>query len=319
MGTKTLNLPTIGLLLLFLAAVFAGCGGEESAAEPLPLRTPRPTFTPTPLAPAATTAPEPPTAVPAAPAPPAPSGPQVPAVVNSDLVNVRTGPGTDQPIVATITNGQAIDLIGQNQEGDWWQVCCVDGQTGWVFYAYMTAQGATDALPVVGEAPQPAPTTPPPPTAAPPAAAAAPAAPVEVAQPQPPTATPAPTATAAPAFAFNLAAQEQFPEGNDLVRIYLYVYQGDQAFEGYSLHVSKDGVEVPVSAKSAANAGFTWPVANPRQRFQNMKVEFPNMQPGGVWEIQLIDGSGAKVGPPAVFNLEPGDPDRELYLRYEKP
>jgi hypothetical protein len=83
--------------------------------------------------------------------------------------------------------------------------------------------------------------------------------------------------------------------------------------------VSKDGVEVPVSAKSAANAGFTWPVANPRQRFQNMKVEFPNMQPGGVWEIQLIDGSGAKVGPPAVFNLEPGDPDRELYLRYEKP
>jgi hypothetical protein len=43
------------------------------------------------------------------------------------------------------------------------------------------------------------------------------------------------------------------------------------------------------------------------------------VQPAGVWEVQLIDGSGATVGPPAVFTLVANDQNRELYVRYEKP
>ena len=60
-------------------------------------------------------------------------------------------------------------------------------------------------------------------------------------------------------------------------------------------------------------------VADPRQRFQNFKVEFPNVQAAGAWEVQLIDSSGAPAGPPALFTLVANDQNRELYVRYEKP
>jgi hypothetical protein len=116
-----------------------------------------------------------------------------------------------------------------------------------------------------------------------------------------------------------LVAQEQFVETNNLLRIFAYVYQGDTALPGYTLRVTKDGAEMPASGTSSDQAGFTWPVANPRQRFQNMKVEFPNVQVAGTWEIQLLDSSGAAAGPPATFTLTANDENRELYVRYEKP
>ena len=106
---------------------------------------------------------------------------------------------------------------------------------------------------------------------------------------------------------------------DDLVRIYLYVYQGTTALPDYTLRVTKDGVDMPVSGKSIDAAGFTWPVADPRQRFQNLKVEFPSVQAAGKWEVQLVDSSGAPAGPPATFTLVGGDQNRELYVRYEKP
>ena len=95
--------------------------------------------------------------------------------------------------------------------------------------------------------------------------------------------------------------------------------QGDQALEGYSLKVTKDGADLPVSAKSSDEAGQTWPVANPRQRWQNMKVEFPNVLAGGTWQAQLIDSGGNPAGPPASFTLTADDTNRELYVRYEQP
>lgn len=288
------------------------------------MRTPRPTFTPTPAQP--TNTPTPIIAAPAAIGGPvsaaAPAGEKAIAVVNDEQVNVRSGPGIDQPILAEVTRGQQYDLVGKNAEEDWMQVCCVDGQPGWIFYAYVDVSEPADG-PTAAVATEPPAAAPPPPTATPAPVVEQPPAPpppaAEVAQPIPATETPVPTAVPAPAFPFNLVVQEQFPEGNNLVRVFLYVNQGDQALEGYTLRIKKDGAELPVSATSLAAAGFTWPVANPRQRFQNMKVEFPNVQPGGVWEIVLIDSAGNPVGPPATFTLVAADINRELYVRYEKP
>ena len=225
----------------------------------------------------------------------------------------------------------------------------MDNGTAWVYYSYVDTSGNVDAVPITDSdagpvdastmqaaQPAPAPAQPAtqvptePPTAAPapvaqeppaavPAATEPPPAPAEVAQPAPSTETPAPTEPPAPAFPFNLVAQEQFVENNDLVRIYLYVYQGNTALPDFTLRVTKDGADIPVSAKSADAAGFTWPVADPRQRFQNMKVEFPGVQAAGKWEVQLLDGSGTPAGPPATFTLIGGDQNRELYVRYEKP
>jgi SH3-like domain-containing protein len=355
------------LTLIFLGMVLAlaGCFGA-SEAQPVDeiVRTPRPTFTPTPQQPTPIPAPATPAAGAAAPAGDAVGAGtegtggtgetlEIPAdapiaVVNSDMVNARKRPDiASDNIIRELARGTELKIIGQSADDEWWFVCCVDGGTAWVYYSYVDTSGNVDGVPVtdgtggpadvttvqasqpaaaegVAAAPAPAATAVPP-TAAPapvaevPAATQPPAAPAEVAQPAAPTETPAPTEPPAPAFPFNLVAQEQFVENNDLVRIYLYVYQGNTALPGYTLRVTKDGAEMPVSGTSGEAAGFTWPVADPRQRFQNMKVEFPGIQPAGAWEIQLLDSGGAPAGPPATFTLIGGDQNRELYVRYEKP
>lgn len=338
------------ILVLCTALALAGCfgSGETQTVEEV-VRTPRPTFTPTPVQPTATLMPV--ATQPAAGESSTTGGEPVQvaadapiAVVNSDQVNARKAPDiTSENIIKEIGRGAEFRIIGKSADDEWWYVCCVDGATAWVYYSYVDTSGAVDSIPVseaiggvaaalpaqsAAQAATPAPTQPPVVPTEPPAAAAplpptaeqpVATAPVDVAQPLPPTETPAPTEPPAPTFPFNLVAQEQFIETNNLLRIFAYVYQGNSALPGYTLRVTKDGAELPVSATSSDAAGFTWPVADPRQRFQNMKVEFPNVQVGGTWEVQLVDGSGAPAGPPASFTLTASDQNRELYVRYEKP
>lgn len=341
------------MLLIGLALALGGCfgGSEEQPADEV-VRTPRPTFTPTPQQPTATPVPVTPTAPPANTGGATNAGQPIEiaadapiAVVNSDMVNARKRPDiASDNIIRELTRGDELRIIGQSADDEWWFVCCVDNGTAWVYYSYVDTSGNVDAVPItdsdagpvdatVAQGAAPAAPQAPAPTAAPPATqppaateppaapqAAPPAAPpAEAAQPEVPTDTPAPTEPPAPAFPFNLVAQEQFVETNDLVRIYLYVYQGTDALADYTLRVTKDGTEMPVSGKSIDAAGFTWPVADPRQRFQNLKAEFPGVQAAGTWEVQLVDGSGAPAGPPATFTLVGGDQNRELYVRYEKP
>jgi SH3-like domain-containing protein len=270
------------------------------------------------------------------------------AVVNSDLVNARQRPQiSSEGVIKELDRGTELRIVGKTADDEWWYVCCVDGGTAWIYYSYVDTSGNVDTVPVsdgVGgpvtvaegtgqaaanaaptQAPAAAPTPVPPPAVEQPSPTAPPAAPPPAEPPtEPPTEpaptdTPAPTEPPAPQFPFNLVAQEQFMESNNLVRVFLYVYQGNTALPGYTLRVTKDGAELPVSAQSIDAAGFTWPVADPRQRFQNMKVEFPNVQSAGTWEVQLLDSSGAPAGPVATFTLAGGDLNRELYVRYEKP
>lgn len=305
---------SVSLWLLLWTVVVAGCfgGAEEAPAEELIVRTPRPTFTSTPAAPTPT-----PTLLAAA-VTDAPAGQPATAaleesgaigVINSEQVNARRSPDLNpKGVIRELARGEEFTVVGRSDSDEFWQLCCIDGETFWVFESYVETDGAVDALPV-GNA-----------TAIPPLPTNMPVA----QQPAQPTATAVPPAEPvaeppAPAFPFNLVAQEQFPENNNLVRIFLYVSQGDRVLPGYSLRVVKDGAEQAVSAVSSEGAGFTWPVLDPRQRFQNMKVEFPNVQAAGAWEIQLLDGSKMPVGPPATFNLSAADTNRELYVRYEKP
>lgn len=316
------------LLFCFLAAF--GCAASPVAEPYQPIRSPYPTFTATPVsnlgsttentgaaatsAPvatlAATAAPAPATDTPApptdtpAPAPTATSAaPRL--VVNAPLANVRTGPGTDFTVLTTVERGQEYEIVGKNAAGDWWHFCCVDGQQAWIISELVDIDGATDTVPVTEEVAQAAATATPPPAAATTA----------------PTATTVPAETpvpAAPDFSFELVSAEQFSEPK-FVRIFLYVYDGEQALEGYTLHIKKDGADVPVTGASfGGQPGFTWPIADLRQRFQNMKVEFPNVAAAGLWEVQLVDGGGNPVGPPATFTLSANDPNQELYLRYKK-
>jgi hypothetical protein len=294
------------MLLLVGMVMLGGCGllgGGAEVEAPVAIRTAKPTFTPTaaaanPAAPVATPAAPSAAGVPApaagAPPPAASGGPK--AVVNSPLVNARTGPGTEFDIVATVERGAEYDIVGVSPDRAWWEVCCVDGEQAWINADFVDTDGPVDSVAAAGDA-------------EPSASAGSPAA-------SAPAATPIPTA---PAADFVLEAQEQFPE-TSLVRIFLYVYSGNSALEGYALRVTKDGVEMPTSGVSfGGQPAFTWPFQDPRQRYQNYKVEFPDTPVAGVWQVQIVDNAGNVVGPPAAFNLAANDPRQELYVRYVRP
>jgi hypothetical protein len=330
------SLRLLGFLLVagLLAGFLAACGPRQpEASEPAPTRTPRPTFTPTPLPAQVEPAPpaqEEPPALPeqAAPEPADPPEqnqvqpePQAPAaeptpmpeqptptpvdearaVVNSPSVNVRRGPGTNHPVAGVVERGTELRIVGKNQASDWWKVCCVNQQEVWIAAFLVDTLGPVEAVAVAADIPASPPTSTP--------------------APVPPTATPAPAEAPSPAtaFAFDLVAQDQFPEDN-IVRVFVYVYSDSEpALAGYSVKVKHNGGELPVNGQTAGgNPSLTWPFHDDRQRFTNLKVEFSIQPPGGPWEVQLVDGGGNPVGPAVTFNLTNDETDRELYVRYKK-
>jgi TolB protein len=134
-----------------------------------PTATPRPpTETPTPEPPTET--PEPPTATPE----PEPAEPQA---VASRNMNVRGGPGTDYPVIASASAGDSFDISGKNQDGSWYQVCCfAEEQPGWVSASLVTVEGDAAAIEMAANIPEPPPTPTPAPTPTPGPTSAAPAA-----------------------------------------------------------------------------------------------------------------------------------------------
>ncbi len=378
------KLPTAAMLVLMAALLVLGAcgrGNDATDAEPLQIRTPVPTFTPTSqAAQSSMTAPQPATVAPivdnapaeaasaskqAAPVAieaPAPEtagigGPVVEppeggippvAVINTELVNSRTGPDTTFPVATVLGRGEDFDITGKTSDGGWLRICClVDLQEVWVAAEFADSDGPIDSVPVaqagetsslalarqggaareVAAAPaadvQAAPTTAP--VAVEPTAAPAAAPVVEAASAAQPAAEAAVAVAAAdsasagdtPAGGFDLSGQESFPETN-VVRVFAYVYNGNQGIEGYTLRVTKDGAEQSVAGSSfGGQPGMTWPIADDRQRFQNFKVEFPGVAPAGVWTVELVR-DGAVVGPAATFTLAEDEPARELYVRYKQ-
>ena len=107
--------------------------------------------------------------------------------VNSDQVNVRTGPGTAFSIIGTVEQGGRFDIGGRNGAGDWLEFCCVNGQRGWIYAPLLVLSHDISTIPI---------------------SANIPAVPTATNTPVPPTATPAPP-TAQP------AQPTQPPSSND--------------------------------------------------------------------------------------------------------
>ena len=64
-------------------------------------------------------------------------------------LNVRAGPGTDYPVLATLPAGSRLTPVGRDAENRWVQVCCVSGaQYGWVLAELVELAGDLAALPV---------------------------------------------------------------------------------------------------------------------------------------------------------------------------
>jgi uncharacterized protein YraI len=56
-------------------------------------------------------------------------------VTEESALNIRSGPGTGHPVMATINKGERLVLL--NKTGDWYQVQLPDGRTGYGFHQYI--------------------------------------------------------------------------------------------------------------------------------------------------------------------------------------
>ncbi|MCL4835848.1 MAG: SH3 domain-containing protein [Caldilineaceae bacterium] len=281
------------IFVLLLALLLVGCGAEEPTPVPQPTRTPRPTFTPTPVAeqsqPAVVAVADTATPVPDAPTPtpeiptetPTPAPQSAKAVITNPQANVRSGPGTGYGLAGTVERGAEFEIVGKNPAGDWYQLCCLNGQRVWIADFLVDTSGPLDGVAVAADIPAP----PSPPPAA-------------------PTATPAPaqpTATPAPSYALvkgdGVAPQENT---NPYITFYGWIcpqrFPCSDAVGGYKMVV-----EGPLGRGEGIFEART--LIGPNDAFwYNVKVEFAGTSPGE-YRAWVTDMSGNQVSEAWVLTV----------------
>lgn len=64
---------------------------------------------------------------------------KVKVVTESSNLNIRKGPGTDQPIVGKAAHGEVITLVSRSND-QWWLVRTDDGEEGYAYAQYLAAE-----------------------------------------------------------------------------------------------------------------------------------------------------------------------------------
>ena len=62
---------------------------------------------------------------------------KVKVTTESSNLNIRKGPGTDQPIVGKAAHGEVITLVSRSSD-QWWMVRTDDGEEGYCYAQYLT-------------------------------------------------------------------------------------------------------------------------------------------------------------------------------------
>lgn len=65
-------------------------------------------------------------------------------------LNMRSGPGTDFPVITALRAGTVVGMIGRTADNSWIQVRTADNATGWVSGAYLIPTTPYSGLPVTG-------------------------------------------------------------------------------------------------------------------------------------------------------------------------
>jgi hypothetical protein len=141
------------------------------------------------------------------------------------------------------------DVIGKNPAGDWYQICCVNGEQGWIF-ATLTQVTNAELVAVAQNIPAAPPTnTPAPVVAAPPTNTPQPAAP-------PPTQAPPPSSDPCAGIGgdgckFRVRGGPKFTSngGTELKLTFGFVHSGrnNEAQSQYFVVLLKDGMNLGVS------------------------------------------------------------------------
>lgn len=253
-----------------------------------------PTATPEP--PTATPVPPTPTPEPPTPTPTATPEPKPEVVVSNPRVNVRSGPGAGFPVLGQVLQGQRLEIVGRDADGEWWQICCFQGETGWLASEVVRAEGPLETVALAANLPTP--TAPPAPTAAAAAVAAAPAA---------------------GSFPFNLSEEITYPFNQDYLRVGVKVNDaGDTPLAGYYLRIVNEtsGQQWLSPATSAGPWRGTAPspdFADYRQANLLTDTRGKSALTGGSFVLWLVDGAGRQVSPTVRFTQD-DDEFRWLYV-----
>ena len=129
-------------------------GAEEVLTEPTFTATPAASATATPglqYTPTSTPSPMPTET-------PTPSHPE--ALVTTERLNVRGGPGTNYGVVHQVLAGQRFLITGRDAAGEWLRICCPAGvnRESWISAAYAQINRPIRNLPVALAPPTPTPT-----------------------------------------------------------------------------------------------------------------------------------------------------------------
>lgn len=75
------------------------------------------------------------------------------ATIKFDTINVRTGPDVSNPILNQVHQNESFGVSGRNADGTWLELCCIDGDTGWIPIRLVWLDGIDDSIPVVDDEP----------------------------------------------------------------------------------------------------------------------------------------------------------------------
>ncbi len=285
-----------------LAAQVAGAPEEEAARAPeeapAPAATPEPP-TPTPEPPTATPEPPTPTPEPPTPTPTATPEPKPEAVVSNPRVNVRSGPGADFPVLGQVLQGQRLPIVGRDEDGQWWQICCFEGQPGWLADEVVRAEGPLETVALSPDLPTPTAVPQPTPTAE--AAALA----------QPPA--------AGGSFPFELVEEAAYPFRHDYLRVGVKANDpDDNPLPGYYLRVVNE--TTGQQWLSPATGGGPWRGTAPSADFPDFRqanlifdTRGKSALAGHTFALWLTDGAGRQVSPAVRYTQNDND-FRWLYV-----
>jgi len=81
------------------------------------------------------------------------------AVIKIDKIDVYTGPGKTYPILAQVTYGEILRILGRNEQKTWLYVLIPDNRKGWILEKDLEEELDLDALPVILPTPTATPKT----------------------------------------------------------------------------------------------------------------------------------------------------------------
>ncbi len=280
---------------LFVPPPPAGGPAVQTVVVVIVTATPPPAPTPTPgpptSAPPPTATPGPPTATPTVTPTPLPP---VMVEVTTDKANVRQGPSIYYPVVTRLDVGTKVTVVGRNQAGDWWKICCVNGADVWIADSVVRVDGPLWTVPEVVNVP-----------------------------PAPATATPQPTPSPTPTYAWPFRVEgtvREYAHGQNFFRVDAVIYNGSTPLWGYKLRVRKLSTG-DTWFSGPSQTSWTWYVLQvpDDDKGVNPSVDCPSPRTGllcsrsnvkwdsngvgiplgdDVWEVAVVDGANNPVSSP---------------------